>query len=178
MENTPGFPEGKPVHKTQQMFSENFGQKIMFDASEDMVFESDTSNDRKSVEFCKQKNINKSVCNNSNINKSGKRQIKTPNPHQSFEPADDDLVLNKSVEIQKRSRNKHQRLSMPSKMTQNKSTSIVNKKESYTSQPKKSQFFKTYNTQNNSKRYGQQEEPKHVKIMPVRKSIVSDRSEK
>ena len=62
VENTPAFPEGKPVHKTQQMFSENFGQKIMFDASEDMVFESDAS-DRKSVEFC----------NNRNVNKSGKR---------------------------------------------------------------------------------------------------------
>lgn len=48
MDNTPAFPDGKQIHKTQQMFSDQFGQQIMFDPSEDMVFESDT-NERKSL---------------------------------------------------------------------------------------------------------------------------------
>lgn len=109
VENTPGFPEGNPTHKTQQMFSEQSGRKIVFDASEEMVFESDTS-ERKSLD----------ICNNKRIAYSGKR-LKTPTPQQSLDhQGDDEFFLNKSVEIKQRSRNKPQRLSYPNRSNQNK----------------------------------------------------------
>ena len=116
MEKTPMFPDNEKLHhQSQKIFADKFNGEIMFSPGEDMIFDQEPG-DRKSLEFNHSKLLNT------------ERRLKAPTPQGQFTGSieqEETEILNKSVEIKRKSSNKQMKMKEPSKLNTTRSQNTL-----------------------------------------------------